>query len=236
VPTATPAIILLVEDDPAQRDAITSALTARGHRVVEATTGARALEMVTVVSPDVVLLDLGLPDIDGLVLCRHLRLQVTCPLIVVTADALEDRIIEVLDMGADDYVLKPFSMNQLLARIRVALRHRLVTAALVDDHVLRCGDVTIDTAAHQILIDGQLVDLFPRQFDLLTALVRNEGRVMTYSTLARVLWGMDATDEHAAPLRTAISKLRKTLGVGPQRPWIDTEHHVGYRLVSPDSR
>ena len=191
---------------------------------------------MTVLRPDVILLDLGLPDIDGLVLCRHLRLQVTCPLIVVTADALEDRIIEVLDLGADDYVPKPFSMNQLLARVRVALRHRLATAALLDDQVLQCGDVTIDTAAHQVLIDCQTVDLFPRQFDLLTALVRNEGRVMTYSTLVRVLWGMDAADEHVAPLRTAISKLRKTLGVGARRPSIDTEHHVGYRLVVPDSR
>jgi two-component system KDP operon response regulator KdpE len=211
-------------------------LQARGHRVEEATTGARALEVATVLRPDVVLLDLGLPDIDGVVLCRHLRLQLSCPLIVVTADALEDRIIEVLDLGADDYVLKPFSMNQLLARVRVALRHRLATSSLIDDQVLECGDVTIDTAAHQVIIDGQPIDLFPRQFDLLTALARNEGRVMTYSTLTRVMWGLDANEEHLAPLRTAISKLRRSLGVGPRRPSIDTEHHVGYRLVIPDSR
>jgi two-component system, OmpR family, KDP operon response regulator KdpE len=229
-------VILLVEDEPDQRAAITRALAALGHRVVEASTGAAALEMAAVLRPDVVLLDLGLPDVDGLVLCRHLRVQVSCPLVVVTADALEDRIVEVLDLGADDYVLKPFSMNQLLARVRVALRHRLATASLIEDQVLHCGDLTIDTAAHQVIIDGELIDLFPRQFDLLTALVRNEGRVMTYSMLGRVLWGLDSNEDHVAPLRTAISKLRKTLGVGPRRPSIDTEHHVGYRLVVPDSR
>ena len=153
----------------------------------------------------------------------------------MTADALEDRIIEVLDLGADDYVLKPFSMNQLLARVRVALRHRLATASLVEDQILVCGDVTIDTAAHQVIIDGHRVDLFPRQFDLLAALVRNEGRIMTYSTLGRVLWGLDSNQDHAALLRSTVSKLRRTLGVGPRRPTIETEHHVGYRLVNPDS-
>jgi two-component system KDP operon response regulator KdpE len=211
-------------------------LTARGHRVVEAETGALALGIASTLQPDVVLLDLGLPDVDGAVLCRHLRLQLTCPIVVVTADAVEDRIVEVLDLGADDYVVKPFSMNQLLARVRVALRHRLATAPLVDDQILHCGDVTIDTAARQVMIEGTLIDVVPQQFDLLTALVRNEGRVMTYSTLGRTLWGLDSNDDRVAPMRTAISKLRKTLGVGPRRPSIDTEHHVGYRLVAPGSR
>jgi two-component system KDP operon response regulator KdpE len=233
--TEKSATILLVEDDPAQRDALAAALIARDYRVVEAATGAAALQMALAVSPDVVLLDLGLPDVDGIELCRHLRIQLACPVIVVTGDVQEDRMVEALDTGADDYVLKPFSPNELFARIRVALRHRVATAPLVEDQVLQCGDVQVDVAAYQVAIAGELVDLLPRQFDLLVAMIRNEGRVMTYATMARVLWGVNSVSEHQAhSLRTAVSRVRRALGDGPQRPSIVTERHVGYRLVAPD--
>lgn len=229
---ATSSLILVIEDDDAQRATLVDALTARGHRVDTATTGQLALERARFSRPDVILLDLGLPDIDGIQLCRHLLLQVDCPVIVVTADSDEDRIVEALDIGAADYVLKPFNMRELLARVRVALRHKLATTSIVADDVLECGDVEIDVAARQALVGDTVIDLFPRQFDLLTTLVRNEGRVLTYDTLTRVVWGMDTPDDHRFALRTAISKLRKSLGVGPLRPTIETEHHIGYRLVA----
>lgn len=211
-------------------------MSVRGHVVEQAASGAEALDLAKVIDPDLILLDLGLPDIDGLDLCRHLRLQHSCPVIVVTADALEDRTIALLDLGADDYVVKPYRMNELLARVRVALRHRLTATAVLDAPIIECGDLIVDVDAHQLIIAGTPVEMYPRQFDLLVALVRNEGRVMTYAALARALWGLEAPANYQYPLRTAISKLRKTLGVGPQRPTVDTEHHVGYRLVAPTSR
>ena len=138
------------------------------------------------VSPDVVLLDLGLPDIDGLELCRHLLLQVDCPVIAVTADAVEDRVVDALELGASDYVLKPYRVNELLARVGVALRHQLATAPLRADEMLVAGDVTVDVAGHRVRIGTVEVDLVPRQFDLLCALVRNEGKLMTYELLTRL--------------------------------------------------
>lgn len=192
--------------------------------------------MVATSRPDVVLLDLGLPDIDGIELCRHLRIQLDCPVIVVSADVEEDRMVEALDTGADDYVLKPFGVKELLARIRVALRHREATAPLVDDLVLQCGDVTVDVAAYQVAVAGELIEMLPRQFDLLVAMIRNEGRVMTYAALSRLVWGIEPEGEHhTLSLRTAVSRIRAAIGEGPQRPTIVTERHVGYRLVAPES-
>jgi two-component system KDP operon response regulator KdpE len=158
-----------------------------------------------------------------------------CPVIVVSADVQEDRMVEALDMGADDYVLKPFSVKELLARIRVALRHREATAPLVDELVLQCGDVTVDVAAYQVAVAGELIEMLPRQFDLLVAMIRNEGRVMTYATLTRLVWGVEATGEHhTMSLRTAVSRIRAAIGEGQRRPTIVTERHVGYRLVAPE--
>lgn len=233
LPAGSPALILLVEDDPRQRDTLATVLRSRGHQVATAGSGKEALTAARSLPVDVVLLDLGLPDIDGVDLCRHLRLELQCPIIVVTADALEDRLVDLLEVGADDYVLKPYSTRVLLARLGVALRHRLATAPLLEDEVLRCGGLIIDIPAHLVVIDGVAVDLIPRQFDLLTALVRNEGRVMTYSTLARVLWGLEATEDYRLQLRSVVSKLRRALGAGASTPSIVTEQHVGYRLVAP---
>jgi DNA-binding response OmpR family regulator len=226
-------LILVIEDDPAQRAALVASLTARGHGVEVADSGAAALEAVKLVSPDVVLLDLGLPDIDGLELCRHLLLQVDCPVIAVTADAVEDRVVDALELGASDYVLKPYRVNELLARVGVALRHQLATAPLRADDMLVAGDLAVDVAGHRVRIGTVEVDLVPRQFDLLCALVRNEGKLMTYELLTRLIWSVDVPVDPRLALRTAISKLRSTLGTGPDRPTIETEHRVGYRLVIP---
>jgi len=186
--------------------------------------------------PDLALIDLGLPDLDGLELNRHVGLRHGCPRIILTADDREARIVEALDSGADDYVLKPYDSEVLLARVRAALRRRLAKDQPESGSVLACGDVTVDTAARTVFIgdDPTPVAIVARQFDLLAALVQNQGRVMTVVELSRVLWGFDLPDDSRQALRNAISKIRRSLGSGPRRPRLETDHSVGYRLVSPD--
>jgi DNA-binding response OmpR family regulator len=229
------SLILVVEDDEAQRAALVTALTARGHRVEAVATGAAALEVVKLIEPDVALLDLGLPDIDGLELCRHLLVQLNCPVIVVTADGMEESVVTALEMGADDYVLKPYRTNELLARVGVALRHLVAVAPLRADEHLVCGDVVIDVAGHRVRVADAEVDLVPRQFELLSALVRNEGKLMTNEMLARIIWGLDPPVDPRLALRSAVSKLRGSLGSGDSRPTIQTEQRIGYRLVGPST-
>lgn len=226
-------LILVVEDDAAQREALTSLLAARGHSVEAVASGAAALDAVSLLSPDLVLLDLGLPDIDGLDLCRHLLLHVQCPIIAVTADAVEDRVVAALEMGASDYVVKPYRPNELMARVSVGLRHQLATAPLRADEMLVAGDVEVDVSGHRVRIGLVEVDMLPRQFDLLCALARNQGRLMTYDMLIRMMWGDDLPVNPHLALRTAISKVRASLGVGANRPAVETEQRVGYRLVVP---
>ena len=179
------------------------------------------------------ILDLHLPDVDGGTICRHFPTISNCPVIVVTGDALEARMVDVLDRGADDYVVKPVSIDVLMARIRVAMRHLTASAPVVEEQLLECGDLRLDVAAYQAIVGGSILDMLPRQFELLTALVRNAGKVMTYTALVRIVWGVTDPDEHMFPFRTLISKVRKALGTGPQRPSIHTEHGIGYRLVPP---
>jgi two-component system KDP operon response regulator KdpE len=228
------ASVVLIEDHRPTQEVLTAALHARGHRVFVAGTGEAGLGLVDSVDPDLIVLDLGLPDVDGIVLCRHLRARTTCPIIVVTAESDEHRLVEALDSGADDYVTKPFSMPVLLARARVALRHRASTAAVVDDQVLRAGDVQLDLSGYQVMIGDEVVDMHPRQFTVLAILVRYQGKVLTYAALERALGSSKAGFDERNPWRVSISKIRKQLGEGPQRPTIHTEHRVGYRLTVPD--
>ncbi|MFT3853463.1 MAG: response regulator transcription factor [Ilumatobacteraceae bacterium] len=227
--------MLVVEDDRAQRQVLAAALQARGYRVHVAATGSEAIQIASATATDLVVLDLGLPDVDGLTLVRHLRVLGECPIVVVTADADDERIVQALDLGAEDYVTKPFSMPVLLARMRVALRHA-ATYAAIDDGLLRAGDVEIDLQAYQLRIGGRDVDVNARQLALLAVLVRNQGRVLSYAALAR-LWGAvgEVGDGHNPNTwRVAVSKLRKTLGSGPDRPAIETIVNIGYRLVVPE--
>jgi two-component system KDP operon response regulator KdpE len=227
-------IVLVVEDDRSQRTMISAAMTSRGYRVVEAESGAAALDQASANEPDVVLLDLGLPDLDGIEVCHQLKLWISSPIIVVTADGSESRVIAALDTGADDYVTKPFSMPELQARVRVALRHRTRLNATVEPSQLDLGDVHIDVAAHTVIVAGQLVDVPPRLFKLLTVMGTNAGKVLTYRKLATQLWGPEHSGDVLAPLRVAVSSLRAKLGTGPLRPTIHNAPHVGYRLTVPD--
>ena len=224
--------ILVVDDEPVIIRALTAALGARGHRVAVATTGAEALQEVATREPDVVILDLGLPDIDGVEVCRQIRKHSATPIIVLTAEGADSRKVEALDEGADDYVTKPFSTPELLARVRVALRHREPRGVSSSNKNLVVGELEIDLARHRVTFRGAPVDLTPKEFLYLAALARHPGRVITHRMLLTEVWGPAYADE-LQYLRVYASHLRKKLGDDPEHPYLLTEPGVGYRLVDP---
>lgn len=225
--------ILVVEDDEPHRRTLTLALGARGFDVVAAGDGREARAAVEAERPDLILLDLGLPDIDGIDLCRHLHAWPGCPIIIVSADREDDRIIEALGVGADDYTVKPVAIEVLSARIAVQLRHATKLAPLLDETVVRVGDLTVDLDAHEVRIGDQRVELRPQQFAILGVLARNAGRLVTHEVLLRAL-GSGSDESARNSVRINVSRLRASLGRGPERPQVVSERHVGYRLVPPD--
>jgi two-component system KDP operon response regulator KdpE len=224
--------ILLVEDDPAVAEVVETALRARGYRVTVAPTGTAGIEAGWRDAPDVVILDLGLPDVDGIEVCRALRTWYANPIIVLSADGAEDRKVAALDEGADDYVTKPFSMPELLARLRVALRHRRLVATVADPTVVAVGDLVLDPGGRQATVDGGPLELTRKEFDLLALLARQPGRVLTHGAILDHVWGARA-DAGTTSLRVHVTQLRRKLGEGPGRPRLLTEPGVGYRLVAP---
>ena len=214
-------------------DVIAGAFRARGHDVEVATTGQDALDLAANQEPDVVVLDLGLPDIDGIEVCRRLRRWFRNPIIVVSADGDDDRKVLALDDGADDYITKPFSMSELLARLRVAARHRLMVAATIDPTVFDIGDLRVDVGGHEATVGGRSLGLSRKEFDLLVLLTRGCGRVLTQSSLLAQVWG--TTDlAKTETLRVHVNQLRRKLGEGPARPHIENLPGVGYRMVQAD--
>jgi two-component system KDP operon response regulator KdpE len=229
--------ILVVDDEAVIIRALSAALNARGHRVAVATSGAEALREVATREPAVVILDLGLPDIDGVEVCRQIRRHSNTPIIVLTAEGAESRKVEALDEGANDYVTKPFSTPELLARVRVALRHG---APVSGDAVapatgnLVVGELEVDLAHHRVTFKGAPVELTPKEFLYLAALARHPGRVITHRMLLTEVWGPEYSDE-LQYLRVYANHLRKKLGDDPAQPYLVTEPGVGYRLVDPSS-
>jgi two-component system KDP operon response regulator KdpE len=212
---------------------VATALRARGHEVDIATTGEAALRAVSLNEVDVVILDLGLPDIDGVEVCLRLRRWFRNPILVLSADGDEQRKVAALEGGADDYVTKPFSMPELLARLGVALRHRAAVATAIDPVAMSLGDLRLDEGAHAATIDGAPLRLARKEFALLAVLARNPGRVLTHRWLLTRVWG--TTDSaKTETLRVHVNQLRRKLGEGPRRPKVLTEPGVGYRLVQPD--
>ena len=222
------ANVLIVDDDLNLVRVLVMGFEARDYAVRTASTGHEALAEGMLTDIDVVILDLGLPDIDGLEVCRNIRLVTLTPIIVLSADGAEDRKVAALDMGADDYLTKPFSMPELLARVRVGIRHRRVLGSLVDDELLQVGLLRIDLASREAMVVDQLLDLTPKEFALLTLLARNAGRVLTHRSILDQIWG---PGQALDTLRTHISQLRRKLAERPGAPVLLTAPGVGYRLL-----
>ena len=222
--------ILLVDDEPAILRTLKAGLTARGYDVVTATTGRQALNVLTSEMPDAVVLDLGLGDMDGVDICRAVRAWSEVPIIVLSAEDSEHRKVVALDEGADDYITKPFSMPELLARIRVALRRRS-TSTSADDPVLVCGELRIDLARHATMFNDAPIDLTPKEFAMLAALTRYPGRVLTHRTLLHEVWG-PGYDTETHYLRVYASQIRKKLGPDGALMLV-SEPGIGYRLIDP---
>jgi two-component system KDP operon response regulator KdpE len=224
--------VLVVDDEPAILRAVGAGLATRGYEVLRATTGQAALDAAIDGTPDVIVLDLGLPDMDGIEVCRRLRAWSEVPIVVLSAEGAEGRKVLALDEGADDYVTKPFSMSELLARVRVALRHRSARALDAPEQVVfEVGDLTVDLDDHGVTVAGRRIDLTPKEFDFLALLARNPGRVLTHRAILQAVWGPEYGTE-TQYLRVYASQLRKKLGERAGGARIVTEPGVGYRLVT----
>jgi two-component system KDP operon response regulator KdpE len=231
-------LVLVVDDEPPITRALSAALTARGYRTRVAATGRRALDEAAVSDPAAVILDLGLPDLDGMDVLRRLRAWSEVPVIVLTAEGADDIKVRALDEGADDYVTKPFSTPELLARLRVALRHRsrpgVDGMSRADAPVLTVGDVVIDVAHHTAEVGGRRLDLTPKEFGFLALLARHAGKVLTHRMILQEVWGPEYGTE-SEYLRVYASQLRKKLGEDRSRPRLVTEPGVGYRLIDREA-
>jgi two-component system KDP operon response regulator KdpE len=222
------ARILIVDDEPSILATMGPLLRARGYEVSTAASGRAALEAVDRQPPQLVILDLGLPDLDGIEVCRRLREGRNVPIVVLSARGAEPDKVEALDAGADDYVTKPFGAEELLARIRVALRR---TDGAAPAGIVKRGDLTIDVDRRRVTRGGDEVRLTPKELELLLFLAQHPGRVLTHRVILKTIWGPNAVDqpEH---LRVLINALRRKLEKDPSRPqYIRTEPWVGYRFV-----
>ncbi len=219
--------VLVVDDEKAIRRYLHAALNAQGYTVYEALGGKEALSMVAANRPDLIILDLGLPDMDGVEVTRQLREWSATPIIILSVREQESDKIAALDAGADDYLTKPFSTGELMARIRAALRHSTQSAA---EPVFETDDLQVDLTRRQVKVGGDEISLTPTEYDLLRVLVQNAGRVLTHRQMLRQVWG-NAYESEAHLLRVNMSNLRRKIEPDPSRPrYIITEPGVGYRL------
>ncbi len=223
--------VLIVDDEPPIRRFLRTSLAAQGYRVVEAGTGSVAIASVTRDKPDVVILDLGLPDIDGLDVIRMLRRTSDVPVIVLSVRGDEQGKVKALDLGADDFITKPFGMDELIARIRTAIRHRFQAQGAPP--VFTSAGVSVDLVRRVVKRGDQEVKLSPKEYELLRMLVLNAGKVLTHRQILNEVWG-PAHAEDAQYLRVFVRNLRQKLESDPARPiLILTEPGVGYRLQPP---
>ncbi len=235
--TAGPgAEILVIEDDRATRLVLGRELRSRGYRVVEADTATAGLERFAARRPDVVLLDLGLPDVDGLQVIRSIRREASTPIVILSGRFEDREKVEALERGADDYLTKPFSVTELHARIRVALRHALGPAGDAGGR-LGAGPITLDIDRHEVRVGDRLVDLSPREFETLKVLLTHRGRIVTKGRLLRAVWGTAYQGEddyvyvHVSALRRKLNAADPELRAGRR---IITELGVGYRVLGAD--
>ncbi|MEA4926000.1 MAG: response regulator [Syntrophomonadaceae bacterium] len=222
------AKILVIDDEVEIRRLLKVGLTAHGYDFLEAATGQDGIYLTAVARPDIVLLDMGLPDLDGLSVVKQIREWSQIPIIILSVRGQDQDKVNALDLGADDYLTKPFSMSELMARIRVAMRHQ---GNLKDEPTIQIADLWIDLARRQVKVGGTEVHLTPTEYDLLKILISNAGKVVTHRYLLTNIWGNNG-QEYAQYLRIYISQLRKKIEKDPNQPkYILTEPGVGYRLA-----
>ena len=229
--------ILIIEDDTGIVTFLRTTLVSEGYDVIVAASGGSALEIVSSHCPDCILLDLGLPDMDGNQIIARVRQWTTTPIIVISARSVEEDKVQALDLGADDYVVKPFGTNELLARIRAALRHRR-TASESDEIALKgsyhVGDMMIDYRKHRVCVGGENVHLTPNEFRIVALLGMHAGQVLTYKAILRELWGPSASADNKI-LRVHMASIRRKIEPNPNEPrYIFTEVGVGYRIADSD--
>ena len=228
--SAAPLKVLVVDDEPPIRKLLRMGLSTQGYEILDAPSGRVALELVAQ-KPDLIILDLGLPDIDGLELLRIMRQKNEgVPIVVLSSRGEEAAKVQALDLGADDYVTKPFGMDELLARIRAALRHQLQVHG--ERPIFRVGDLTVDLVRRIVRVGDKEAKLSPKEYELLRILVQHAGKVLTHKFLLKELWS-DLTD--AQYLRVYVRQLRQKIEENPERPhYILTETGIGYRLRAPE--
>lgn len=223
--------ILIVDDEPPIRKFLSISLAAHGYTVLEAENGKQALESAALKNPDLVVLDLGLPDMDGKAVIKGLREWTKIPILVLSVRADEQEKVRVLDMGANDYVTKPFGIAELMARLRALTRIYKLESGQTDEAVFTQGTLKIDYAARTVDLDGESIKLTRKEYDLLRLLTRNAGKVLTHDFLLREIWGPAQADQ-AQYLRVHVGHLRQKLGDDPATPsFILTEPGVGYRFL-----
>jgi two-component system KDP operon response regulator KdpE len=220
--------ILVVDDEPQILRVLQRSLSLHRFNVRSAADGKSALELFCAWSPDLVITDLSMPLMDGLKLCREIRKISEVPIIILSVKGEENMKVEALDEGADDYITKPFSINELMARVRAALRR--APDEKVEEMRLEIGDFLIDLAAHQAFVRGEEIHLTPKEFELLVYLIKNNGKILTHRTLLGAIWGGDSTGQ-TEYLRVFVGNLRKKIEINPSEPqYILTEPWIGYRF------
>ena len=229
---STEPLVLIVDDELPIRRFLRVSLAGEGYRVVEASTAAEALERIAGQRPDVVVLDLGLPDRDGLTLTREVRGWSSVPIVVLSVRDRESDKVAALEAGADDYLTKPFGVGELMARLRVALRHAAIAGGTADEPMFSTGELRVDLARRQVFVAEREIRLTPIEYKLLALLVKNAGKVLTHRQLLRQVWGPEYGDENHY-VRVYVAQLRRKIEADPARPrYLRTEPGVGYRLVT----
>jgi two-component system, OmpR family, KDP operon response regulator KdpE len=224
--------ILIIEDEPSLQRFLRVTLEAQNFKVIVAETGEQGLRHAGTSVPDLVILDLGLPDLDGIDVTKRLREWSAIPIIIVSARGKEQDKVTALDAGADDYLTKPFGVGELLARVRVVLRHLATADQRTGEPLFESGSLKVDLARRDVVVNGQPVHLTPNEFKLLSVLIKNVGKVMTHRQLLREVWGPASGDE-THYLRVYMNQLRQKLESDASRPrHLLTEPGVGYRLVA----
>lgn len=222
--------VLIIDDEGQIRKFLRVSLSAHGFDVEEATTGREGINQMAKYRPDLVLVDLGLPDLDGKEVIRALREWTKVPIIVLTVREQEQEKIEALDAGADDYVTKPFSVGELLARIRVSLRRSLTAES---EPILTCGDLAVDLNLRRVMLKDREIKLTPNEYEIIKTLIKHAGRVLTHKQILQAVWGNDYGND-TQYVRVYMNQLRRKLEDDPARPrYIITESGVGYRLSHP---